>query len=64
MLLEGEKETLKERGGGRSRLLRTVMGRCMWRAVVLMVQQQEDQEGGNRGARAQLSASFLKYWTL
>jgi hypothetical protein len=36
---EQEKEILKERGDGRSRLLRMVMGLCMCRVAVLMVQQ-------------------------
>ena len=34
-----EKETLKGKGDGRSRLLRMVMGLCMCRVAVLMVQQ-------------------------
>lgn len=36
---EDEKETLKGRGDGRSRSLRMVMGLCMFRVAVLMVQQ-------------------------
>ena len=36
---EEEKETLKGKGDGRSRLLRMVMGLCMCRVAVLMVQQ-------------------------
>ena len=34
-----EKETLKGKGDGRSRLLRMVMGLCMYRGAVLMAQQ-------------------------
>ena len=36
---EEERETLRGREDGRSRLLRMVMGLCMCRVAVLMVQQ-------------------------
>jgi hypothetical protein len=46
----GGEETMRGREDGRSRLLKMVMVQCTWRAAVLMVQRQEDQDDGEHGA--------------
>jgi hypothetical protein len=41
-----EEETMRGREDGRSRLLKMDMDQCTWRAAVLMVRRQEDQDDG------------------
>lgn len=58
LLQEEEVGTLRGRGDGRNRLLRMVMGRCTWRAAVLMVRQYQDRDDGNDNFHARACAKL------